>query len=143
MRRWPLCRAGHQAPDRVGIEPRTRQVGDDRAAEHHDDALAELPQLVEVLGDQQHAAARCSEAEASAADELRRAYVEATRRVGGDEQPATDPPRASNGTRLRSTPARRPYPDACSKEQTSELPSLIYLKSSSLRETTQSMTLRK
>src|SRR5262252_5350214 len=91
--------AGHQASDGIGVEPLPWEVGDDRAAEHHHDAMTKLGQLVQVLGDQQHAAVPLREGQAAAPYRFRRARIEPTRRIGGHEESAANCPRLGHRAR--------------------------------------------
>src|SRR5688572_12198154 len=45
--------AGHETPDLPGVEGLRRQVGDDVAAEDHEDAMGNLEQLVEIARHEQ------------------------------------------------------------------------------------------
>ena len=78
---------GHQQAECARRGVGAGKLADDPPGEQHDDPVGEGKQLVEVLGDQQHAAAGVAHSAQLVVDVGVGADVEAAGRLGGDERP--------------------------------------------------------
>ena len=102
------CAPGHHQAERALVGARRRQLAHDAAAEHHQDAVGQRQDLVELDRDHQDRAARVAALQQLAMDELDGADIDAARRLADQQHlglrvPSRAPAPASAGCRRRSS----------------------------------------
>src|SRR6516165_5297355 len=78
--------SGHVGTNRARVGGLDRGLVDDASLRHHEDAIGQLEQLVEVLADQQHRGAAVARRHKLAADLRDGGDVESKARVGDDQE---------------------------------------------------------